>query len=187
MHSSEPNSAAGKMCVCHLTNPDIVLLCVGCRVVFMAAGMVAATLTHTAEACGIIAKAAPLAWPTSDVSNSGALLAAVSLLSMLGLARAAQAVSLYAAERTPPNIVICTRRFKPANVQKVVDWGRAGHVAHQGCRPGKAILKQRALTVTAGVFAVCAGIRAQASWVGGRACVWCPVCLWTRVHWYGAA
>lgn len=67
----------------------------------MAAGMVAATLTHSAEACGIIAKAAPLAWPASDVSNSGALLAAVSLLSMLGLARAAQAVSPAAgAERT---------------------------------------------------------------------------------------
>lgn len=61
-------------------------------VVFMATGMVAATLTHTAAAAGIAPVAATLTWPTSDVSNSGALLAAVSLLTMMGLARAAQSV-----------------------------------------------------------------------------------------------
>lgn len=43
------------------------------------------------------------------------------------------------------------------------------------------------MIVAAGVFGVCTGVRAQASRVGGRACVWSPVCLWTRVHWDGEA
>lgn len=59
----------------------------------MAAGMVAATLTQTAAALGIAPVAATLTWPASDVANSGALLTAVSLLTMLGLARVAQSVS----------------------------------------------------------------------------------------------
>ena len=63
-----------------------------CRAVFMATGMAAATLTHTAAALGIAPTAAVLAWPASDVANSGALLAATALLTFMGLARAAQAV-----------------------------------------------------------------------------------------------
>jgi hypothetical protein len=61
--------------------------------VFMATGMAAATLTQTAAALGIAPTAATFAMPTSDVSNSGALLAATAVLTFMGLARAAQAVT----------------------------------------------------------------------------------------------
>lgn len=69
---------------------DIPAMC--CRAVFMATGMAAATLTHTAAALGIAPTAAVLTWPASDVANSGALLAATAVLTFMGLARAAQAV-----------------------------------------------------------------------------------------------
>jgi hypothetical protein len=61
---------------------------------FMASGMVAATLAHTAAALGIAPTAAGLAWPTAEVANSGALLAATALLTFLGLAKAGQSVSV---------------------------------------------------------------------------------------------
>jgi uncharacterized membrane protein YedE/YeeE len=60
--------------------------------VFMATGMAAATLAQTAAALGIVPTAATLAMPSSEVANSGALLAATALLTFLGLARTAQAV-----------------------------------------------------------------------------------------------
>lgn len=58
----------------------------------MATGMAAATLAQTAAALGIAPTAATLAMPSSEVANSGALLAATALLTFLGLARTAQAV-----------------------------------------------------------------------------------------------
>ncbi|KAF6256935.1 hypothetical protein COO60DRAFT_1622272 [Scenedesmus sp. NREL 46B-D3] len=58
--------------------------------VFMASGMAAATVTQSATAAGIAPHAAPLVMPSSDVSNSGALLVASALLAMLGLASAGQ-------------------------------------------------------------------------------------------------
>jgi hypothetical protein len=63
-----------------------------CRLVFMASGMAVATLTNSAAAAGIAAQAPPLAMPSSDISNSGALLIASALLAMLGLASAGQQV-----------------------------------------------------------------------------------------------
>lgn len=69
------------------------LVSMACRAVFMATGMAAATVTQTAAALGIAPTAATLAMPTSDVSNSGALLAATAVLTFMGLARAAQGVS----------------------------------------------------------------------------------------------
>lgn len=67
----------------------------------MATGMAAATLTKTAAALGIAPTAAALAMPSSQVANSGALLAATALLTFLGLARAAQSVSLSMAGKHP--------------------------------------------------------------------------------------
>lgn len=67
----------------------------------MAAGMATATLTHSAAVAGIAPTPPPLVWPGSDVANSGALLVAASLLTMLGLARVAQQVSGAAAARAP--------------------------------------------------------------------------------------
>lgn len=60
----------------------------------MATGMAAATLAQTAAALGIAPAAATLAMPSSEVANSGALLAATALLTFLGLARTAQAVGV---------------------------------------------------------------------------------------------
>jgi hypothetical protein len=62
-------------------------------VVFMAAGMAAATLTNSAAALGIAAVKPPLVWPGGDVTSAGTLLLATSVLTMLGLARAAQQVA----------------------------------------------------------------------------------------------
>ena len=77
----------------------------------MAAGMVAATLTHTAAAAGIAPVPAVLTWPGSDVSNSGALLAAVALLTLMGLARVAQSVRLGVnwGHRCQPVVHCCLR------------------------------------------------------------------------------
>lgn len=72
--------------------------------VFMASGMAVATATQSAVAAGIAAKAAPLAWPASDVSNSGALLVASALLAMLGLCKAGQEVSDSASASTFDNL-----------------------------------------------------------------------------------
>lgn len=60
--------------------------------VFMAAGMAVATAAQSAVAAGIAARPPPLAWPVSEVSNSGALLLASAVLAMLGLCRAGQEV-----------------------------------------------------------------------------------------------
>lgn len=61
--------------------------------IFMASGMAVATATQSAAAAGIAPQAPPLVMPSSDVANSGALLVAVSVLTMLGLAKAGQQVS----------------------------------------------------------------------------------------------
>jgi hypothetical protein len=63
----------------------------------MAAGMAAATLTDSAAALGIAAAKPPLVWPGGDVTSAGALLLATSVLTMLGLARAAQQVRAWGA------------------------------------------------------------------------------------------
>jgi hypothetical protein len=63
-----------------------------CRLVFMASGMAAATLSQSAAAAGIAAQAPPLVMPSSEITNSGALLIASALLAMLGLASVGQQV-----------------------------------------------------------------------------------------------
>eukprot|EP00879_Flechtneria_rotunda_P018937 GHRR01019878.1.p1 GENE.GHRR01019878.1~~GHRR01019878.1.p1 ORF type:complete len:313 (+),score=102.83 GHRR01019878.1:575-1513(+) len=59
-------------------------------VIIIAAGVVVATITRSAAAAGIAAQPAMLMWAGPDVANSGALLLASSLLTVLGLARAGQ-------------------------------------------------------------------------------------------------
>lgn len=65
----------------------------GCRLVFMAAGMAAATLTHTMDALGASTKAAKSTWPTNEVAQTGAMLLVVSLMVFTALAQAAKSVS----------------------------------------------------------------------------------------------
>lgn len=72
----------------------------------MAVGMVVATATHAAAAAGIASVPSPLAWPPSDVLNSGALLLATALLAVLGLARAGQQVCAQSAQWQP---CMCSR------------------------------------------------------------------------------
>jgi hypothetical protein len=59
----------------------------------MAAGMAAATLTHTPDALAIAPQAAELAWPTPGLVNTGLALLAASIAAYAGLIKAAQAVS----------------------------------------------------------------------------------------------
>lgn len=63
------------------------------RLVFMASGMAAATLTHTPDALAIAPMAAELAWPTPGLVNTGLMLLAASVAAYAGLIKAAQAVS----------------------------------------------------------------------------------------------
>jgi hypothetical protein len=63
------------------------------RVVFMLSAMAAATLTHTLDSLGVSYKAASLAWPTNEVTKTGALLAVAALGSFTTLAQAARVVS----------------------------------------------------------------------------------------------
>lgn len=59
----------------------------------MAAGMAAATLTHTMDSLGVSTKAATLTWPTNEVAQTGGLLLLVSLMVFTALAQAARSVS----------------------------------------------------------------------------------------------
>jgi hypothetical protein len=65
----------------------------------MAAGMAAATLTHTMESLGVSTKAATLTWPTNEVAQTGGLLVVVSLMVFTALAQAARSVSCSAQQR----------------------------------------------------------------------------------------
>jgi hypothetical protein len=74
--------------------PAGALIACLCRCLFMASGMAVASFTQSTAAAGIAAVAAPLTWPADDMANAGALLVAVAMLAMLGLASVGQQVRL---------------------------------------------------------------------------------------------
>lgn len=63
-----------------------------CRLLFMASGMAAATLSNGAAAAGIAPVAAQLTWPGSDVLRFGGLLLGSAVVTLSGLAGIAKQV-----------------------------------------------------------------------------------------------
>jgi len=73
----------------------------------MASGMAVASLANSAAAAGTAATTAPLTWPGDDMANAGALLVAVAVLAMLGLASVGQQVRMQEREYYCLFIVPC--------------------------------------------------------------------------------
>jgi hypothetical protein len=81
--------------------------CSSCRLLFMASGMAAATISNSAAAAGIAPVAAQLVWPHSDVLRFGLLLLCSAVLTLAALAGIAKQVS--DAEQTVSSYVVILR------------------------------------------------------------------------------